>query len=151
MCKDATNRGLPFRKPGYIQYLSADKSHLKNSLPSGFDRVHNRLERAGMPYGDLGEHFTIEPDLGFPEKIHEYGIRQPVHAAGRVYTRDPEPAEIPLAHPPVAERVRPRLDHGFFGCLEPASTRAGVALYCLEDLLVTSASGYACFYSYHCI
>src|SRR6478672_9489994 len=63
-----------------------------------------------IEHRDVREDLAVDFDLRAAEAVHEPAIRQAVRACGRVDSRDPERAELALAHPTVAERVLARLD-----------------------------------------
>src|SRR4249920_2861449 len=93
------------------------------TAPSPVDRVEpsggrerffrgrgDRGEALLIEHRDVREDLAVDFDLRAAEAVHEPAIRQAVRACGRVDSRDPERAELALAHPTVAERVLARLD-----------------------------------------
>ena len=75
----------------------------------GFERLacrrDERAERGGVAHGEVGEDLAVDLDLGGLQPGDEPRVRDVVLAARGVDAHDPEPAELTLAGPPVAEGV----------------------------------------------
>src|SRR5262249_43831226 len=90
-----------------------------------------------VDYREVGQDFAIELDRGLLEPAHEHRVAHPAFARGRVDARDPQRAELALAHAPVAVGVLAGLHHGLFGYTEDVLAAAAKPLGLIEDLLVT--------------
>src|SRR5437868_4622534 len=94
---------------------------------------HQRAEGAGIADRQIGEDLAVDVDLGDPETGHEPGVRHVVLAAGGVDPHDPQPAELALADPAVAEGVVPGVHDLLIGGLVTPAFVAVVALGRIEN------------------
>src|SRR5215217_2700630 len=77
---------------------------------SGSGRLPGELGKASealrIAHGHVGEHLAVELDACLLEAVHELRVAEALEAGRRIDAHDPEPAEVPLAGPPVGVRVR---------------------------------------------
>lgn len=73
------------------------------------------------------QHFAIDLDIRLLETMNKLTIVQIIQARGGIDARNPEPSEIALAIPAVAEGVEERLQHRFIRAAEEPMFRAELA------------------------
>ena len=81
------------------------------------------LERFRVVFGECGEHFAVEFDVGFLERVDESGIGKSKRADCRIDAERPEIAVLALLGAAVTEGVYARVGDSFFGhaLLAPAT------------------------------
>src|SRR5207253_478591 len=94
---------------------------------------HECAEGVGIGDGQIGQHLAVDLDLGRPQPGHEPGVGHLVLAAGGVDPHDPQPAELALADPAVAEGVVPGVHDLLIGGLVTPAFVAVVALGRIEN------------------
>src|SRR5262249_55509456 len=105
-----------------------------SSLEGRFGLLGDRAERGRVADGEVGEHLPVELDPGLRAAVYELVVREPVRAGSRVDPRDPELAELPLPHLPVAVRVDERVLDLLLRIAVVRALAAPVALCLLENL-----------------
>src|SRR5215472_1717499 len=93
-------------------------------------------ERALVADRQVGQDLAIDLDARLAQAEHEPVVGQAALPRGRVDARDPEPAEVPLALAPVAERVRQRVQQRLVGGTEQQLPRVAEAPGPLQDRAV---------------
>src|SRR6478736_2615457 len=85
----------------------------------GFERLagrrDQRAERGVVAYGEVREDLAVDLDVGGLQSGDETRVRDVVLAARGVDPDDPEPAELALAGPAIAERVVAGVHHLLVG------------------------------------
>ena len=99
-----------FRDAAHRELLDVRRS--RRPARASFAAASQGGEALLVVHRDVGEDLAIDLDLGEREPVHQAAVRQPVRARRGVDARDPQRAELALAHAAVAERVLPRLDDG---------------------------------------
>src|SRR5690606_17942809 len=128
----ATTAGLRGERIGSIERRSV-------ALDAG--GLDQSREGSGVVDGEIGQHLAVDLDLGGLEAGDQLGVGGPVLTGRGVDAGDPQPAELALAGPAVAVRIRSRVHDLFVGGAEPAAAGPLVALGLGEDLLVCLAGG----------
>src|SRR5581483_10390210 len=113
--------------------LSLSRELIGSGFEGGLRLRRDRAERLRVADREVSEHLPVELDAGLRTPVHELVVRQPVRAGGRVDTRDPEPAEVPLLDLPVAIGVDERPIHLLLRIAVVGALPAPVPLRLLED------------------
>jgi hypothetical protein len=68
-----------------------------------------------MMFGEFGENFAVQADIGLFQFIHENAVRQTVRSRASVYFYLPQPPEISLLFPQIMKAVDAGVKKRFFG------------------------------------
>src|SRR5688572_1282523 len=98
---------------------------------------------------DVREDLAIDLDLRERKSVHQAAVREAARACRSVDARNPQRAELALAHSAVAERVLAGLDDRLFRGAISLAPRVVVTLRLIEDLAMACFGGDATFYSGH--
>ncbi len=90
--------------------------------------VKERAEGLLVTDGEIRESLAVERNARLLETVHENGVRKALSPDRSVDSADPERAEVPLAHAPVAKGVGQRFQERFVGNPIVAPARRAKAL-----------------------
>jgi len=109
----------------------------------------DRGEGLGIAHSDVGQDFAIEHDVGRLEAVDEAAVGRAVQASSGIDARNPEFAQIALAHAAVAVSIPKAFEHGLIRTPEKAVAAAKIALVHFQDFLMTAVAGRATLYTSH--
>jgi len=112
---------------------------------------HDILECAWMPYGDLGEHLSIQLYVVRHKAFDELGVGDAFLPACGIDTHNPQSAEIALSIATVPICVGARVYERLFGGLVPVASCSTIALRLRGYFLMPATPGNSCRYASHLI
>jgi hypothetical protein len=123
--------------------VSFEKSNVPRyalQLESGFRQFDDFIERDRVGDRHIGEHFTVENDVGLLQAANELAVTESAHTDGGVDTNDPQGAEVSFANATVASREHVRAQNGFFHGAQQFAATAAKALRSFKKSFLRSTT-----------
>ena len=134
--------------------LQSSRGNIKKALPGNPSRaiyvsrtdllyfIYYSFESIGVVHGQIGQHLTVQFDIGFVELSHKLAIRHPVLASTRVDTRDPQLTEVAFLSTTIAVSIQPTFFNGVFGYRPNVFAATKITFGHLHELAPTITGSY---------